>query len=366
MKVAGSAVRLTVYIVLIIMGVLAIVVPPALEDYWFEGDMQRDFEGIAEAFDNPFGREALLTMGVIGGAFNIAALALYTRRKKSGEKREGSAQPSALTVLGREGIADILVYGADILVCLILTGYAAQGDIFPYDTLNKLAVALALLGAFGCLVVLIALIAGRVSAADAEHVKASPSAAKSGSGQPAARAAAPAAQPPAGEGPRTSVAAAPVAPVGRQVPVAPAPRAEQSAPVRPAAPVQQPQMQIPYVERRVPSTQPAVSAETPAPQVPVQHAAQAPVQPQAPVRPAPQAPVQPVVQAPVQPAPQAPVQPAAQAPYPARPAAPAPGARDAYGGWYDNFGGYHDVYGGYYDPYGGYHAADGNYYPPRR
>ena len=232
MKVAGSAVRLTVYIVLIIMGVLAIVVPPALEDYWFEGDMQRNFEGIAEALDNPFGREALLTMGVIGGAFNIAALALYTRRKKSGEKREGSAQPSALTVLGREGIADILVYGADILVCLILTGYVAQGDIFPYDTLNKLAVALALLGAFGCLVVLITLIAGGSSAADAEHVKASPSAAKSGSGQPAARAAAPAAQPPAGEAPRTSVSAAPVAPVGRQVPVAPAPRAEQSAPVR--------------------------------------------------------------------------------------------------------------------------------------
>ena len=351
MKVAGSAVRLTVYIVLIIMGVLALVVPPALEDYWFEGDMQRNFEGIAEALDNPFGREALLTMGVIGGAFNIAALALYTRRKKSGEKREGSAQPSALTVLGREGIADILVYGADILVCLILTGYAAQGDIFPYDTLNKLAVALALLGAFGCLVVLIALIAGRVSAAGAEHVKASPSAAKSGGGQPAARAAAPAAQPPApaaqppaGEAPRTSVAAAPVAPVGRQVPVAPAPRAEQSAPVRPAEPVQQPQMQIPYVERRVPSAQHTVSAETPAPQAPVQHAAQAPVQP----------------------APQAPVQPAAQAPYPARPAAPAPGARDAYGGWYDNFGGYHDAYGGYYDPYGGYHAADGNYYPPRR
>lgn len=366
MKVAGSAVRLTVYIVLIIMGVLALVVPPALEDYWFEGDMQRDFEGIAEALDNPFGREALLTMGVIGGAFNIAALALYTRRKKSGEKREGSAQPSALTVLGREGIADILVYGADILVCLILTGYAAQGDIFPYDTLNKLAVALALLGAFGCLVVLIALIAGRVAAADTEHVKASPSAAKSGGGQPAARAAAPAAQPPAGEAPRTYVAAAPVAPVGRQVPVAPAPRAEQPAPVRPAAPVQQPQMQIPYVERRVPSAQHAVSAETPAPQAPVQHAAQAPIQPQAPVRPAPQAPVQPVVQAPVQPAPQVPVQPAEQAPYPARPAAPAPGARDAYGGWYDNFGGYHDAYGGYYDPYGGYHAADGNYYPPRR
>ena len=327
MKVAGSAVRLTVYIVLIIMGVLAIVVPPALEDYWFEGDMQRNFEGIAEALDNPFGREALLTMGVIGGAFNIAALALYTRRKKSGGKREGSAQPSALTVLGREGIADILVYGADILVCLILTGYVAQGDIFPYDTLNKLAVALALLGAFGCLVVLIALIAGSSSAADAEHVKASRPAAKNGGGQPAARAAAPAAQPPAGESPRTSVAA---------VPVAPAPRAEQPAPVRPAAPVQQPQMQIPYVERQVPSAQPAVSAETPAPQ------------------------------APVQPAPQAPVQPAVQAPYPARPAAPAPGARDAYGGWYDNFGGYHDAYGGYYDPYGGYHAADGNYYPPRR
>ena len=319
--------------------------------------MQRDFEGIAEALDNPFGREALLAMGVIGGAFNIAALALYTRRKKSGEKRKGSAQSSVLTALGREGIADILVYGADILVCLILTGYAAQGDIFPYDTLNKLAVALALLGAFGCLIVLIALIAGRVSAADAEHVKASPS---------AARAAAPAAQPPAGEAPRTSVAAAPVAPVGRQVPVAPAPRAEQSAPVRPAAPVQQPQMQIPYVERRVPSAQHADAAETPAPQASVQHAAQAPVQPQAPVRPAPQAPVQPVVQAPVQPAPQAPVQPAAQAPYPARPAAPMPGARDAYGGWYDNFGGYHDAYGGYYDPYGGYHAADGNYYPPRR
>lgn len=349
MKVAGSAVRLTVYIVLIIMGVLALVVPPALEDYWFEGDMQRDFEGIAEALDNPFGREALLTIGVIGCVFNIAALALYTRRKKSGEKREGSAQPSALTVLGREGIADILVYGADIPVCLILTGYAVQGDIFPYDTLNKLAVALALLGALGCLVVLIALIAGRVSAADAEHVKASPSAAKGGGGQPAARAAAPAAQTPAGEAPRTSVAAAPVAP---------APRAEQPAPVRPAAPVQQPQTQIPYVERQVPSAQPAVSAETPAPQAPVQHAAQAPVQPQAPVRPAPQAPVQPVVQAPVQPA--------AQASYPARPAAPAPGARDAYGGWYDNFGGYHDAYGGYYDPYGGYHAADGNYYPPRR
>lgn len=326
MKVAGSAVRLTVYIVLIIMGVLALVVPPALEDYWFEGDMQRDFEGIAEALDNPFGREALLTMGVIGGAFNIAALALYTRRKKSGEKKEGSAQSSVLTALGRGGIADILVYGADILVCLIITGYAVQGDIFPYDTLNKLAVALALLGAFGCLVVLIALIAGRVSAADSEPVKASPSAAKNGGGQPAARAAAPAAQMPAGEAPRVTVAAAPVAPVGRQVPVAPAPRAEQPAPMRPAAPVQQPQMQIQYVERRVPSAQSAVSAETPAPQVPVQHAAQAPVQPQAPV----------------------------------------PGARDAYGGWYDNFGGYHDAYGGYYDPYGGYHAADGNYYPPRR
>lgn len=361
MKVAGSAVRLTVYIVLIIMGVLALVVPPALEDYWFEGDMQRDFEGIAEALDNPFGREALLTMGVIGGAFNIAALALYTRRKKSGEKKEGSAQSSVLTALGREGIADILVYGADILVCLIITGYAVQGDIFPYDTLNKLAVALALLGAFGCLVVLITLIAGRISAADVGPVKASPSAAKNGGGQPVARAAAPAAQTQApaaqaqaGEAPRTSVAAAPVAPVGRQVPVVPAPRAEQSAPVRPAAPVQLPQMQIPYVERRVQSAQPAVSAETPAPQ--------------APVRPAPQAPVRPVVQAPVQPVVQAPVQPAAQASYPARPAAqaPVPGARDAYGGWYDNFGGYHDAYGGYYDPYGGYHAADGSYYPPRR
>lgn len=95
MKVEGCVTRLVIFTVVIIMSVLALIVPAVLEDYWFEADMQRNMEDIAVALDNPFCREALLPIGLIGVLFNSVALAFGVRlRRKRGRKERAMQLPA--------------------------------------------------------------------------------------------------------------------------------------------------------------------------------------------------------------------------------------------------------------------------------
>lgn len=311
MKVAGCVTRLVIFTVVIIMGVLALIVPAVLEDYWFEADMQRDMEDIAVALDSPFCREALLPIGLIGVLFNAVALAFGVRlRKKKRGKARAMQLPAFFARYTRGDVMNFFVYVSRIVICLIILGFAAAGALSPAAALNKFVVALAVFGTVGSAAALGICVTDRRSMED-ERLCATADARTAGSAVPPAMRDMPA--------PQTQPTQQPAMPVVavRQDTSAPA---APSAPVQPAPPVYpapQPQMHETHVEGQFSSYQTSVS----------------------PVYPAPQAPLAP----PVYPVPQAPIAP------------------PAYGGMYDDLGGGYDMYGGYYDAYGNYHPAG---FPP--
>lgn len=311
MKVAGCVTRLVIFTVVIIMGVLALIVPAVLEDYWFEADMQRDMEDIAVALDSPFCREALLPIGLIGVLFNSVALAFGVRlRKKKRGKARAMQLPAFFARYTRGDVMNFFVYVSRIVICLIILGFAAAGALSPAAALNKFVVALAVFGTVGSAAALGICVTGRRSMEDERLCAPADAGAADNAVPPAMRnMPAPQAQP-------AQQHAMPVAAV-RQDTYAPA---APSVPVQPAPPVYpapQPQMQETHLEGQFSPYQ------TPVP----------------PVYPAPQAPLAP----PVYPVPQAPLAP------------------PAYGGMYDDLGGGYDMYGGYYDAYGNYHPAG---FPP--
>ena len=323
MKVAGCVTRLVIFTVVIIMGVLALIVPAVLEDYWFEADMQRNMEDIAVALDNPFCREALLPIGLIGVLFNSVALAFGVRlRRKRGRKERAMQLPAFFARYTRGDVMNFFVYVSRIVICLIILGYAAAGALSPAAALNKFVVALAVFGTVGSAAALGICVTGRRSVEDERLCAAADAGAADNPVPPAMRnMPAPQAQP-------AQQHAMPVAAV-RQDTYAPA---APSVPVQPAPPVYpapQPQMHETHVEEQFSPYQTPVPLAYPASQTPI-----AP-----PVYPAPQAPIAP----PVYPAPQTPIAP------------------PAYGGMYDDVGGGYDMYGGYYDAYGNYHPAG---FPP--
>ncbi len=321
MKVAGCVTRLVIFTVVIIMGVLALIVPAVLEDYWFEADMQRNMEDIAVALDNPFCREALLPIGLIGVLFNSVALAFGVRlRRKRGRKERAMQLPAFFARYTRGDVMNFFVYVSRIVICLIILGFAAAGALSPAAALNKFVVALAVFGTVGSAAALGICVTGRRSVED-ERLCAAADAGAAPVPPAMRNMPAPQAQP-------AQQVVTPMAAIRQDAHAPAAP----SAPVRfapPVYPAPQPQMHETHVEWQFSPYQ------TPVP--PAYPASQTPIAP--PVYPAPQAPIAP----PVYPAPQAPIAP------------------PAYGGMYDDVGGGYDMYGGYYDAYGNYHPAG---FPP--
>lgn len=311
MKVAGCVTRLVIFTVVIIMGVLALIVPAVLEDYWFDADMQRNMEDIAVALDNPFCREAFLPIGLIGVLFNSVALAFGVRlRRKRGRKERAMQLPAFFARYTRGDVMNFFVYVSRIVICLIILGFAAAGALSPAAALNKFVVALAVFGTVGSAAALGICVTGRRSVEDERLCAAADAGAADNPVPPAMRnMPAPQAQP-------AQQPAMPVAAIRQDAHAPAAP----SAPVRfapPVNPAPQPQMQETHVEWQFSPYQ------TPVP--PAYPASQTPIAP------------------PVYPAPQAPIAP------------------PAYGGMYDDVGGGYDMYGGYYDAYGNYHPAG---FPP--
>ena len=71
MKTIGRITRILAYLIFIILGVLAIATPILLEDYWFSGGIQHDFECIALVMDNPLCQAGFLVIGIVGVLGNV-------------------------------------------------------------------------------------------------------------------------------------------------------------------------------------------------------------------------------------------------------------------------------------------------------
>ena len=87
MRVVSSVTRILVYIVIIILGVLALVAPYALEYYEFGASTQSDLEAISIAMGSEFFTHALLPVGLFGCLSNIVALVFLSGKRK--DKRYG-------------------------------------------------------------------------------------------------------------------------------------------------------------------------------------------------------------------------------------------------------------------------------------
>ena len=87
MRIVSSVTRILVYIVIIILGVLALAAPYALEYYEFGASTQSDLEAISIAMGSEFFMTAPLPIGIFGLFANILALVFLTggrREKKLG------------------------------------------------------------------------------------------------------------------------------------------------------------------------------------------------------------------------------------------------------------------------------------------
>lgn len=292
MKVAGCVMRIVVYTVVIIMGILALVVPPALEDYWFEAEMQQNLERIAAALDNPFCIQALLPIGIIGVLFNSAALGIGVASFRKRKGRNAAAQlPGVLAGYSAENVMDFLVYIARVVIGLIFVGFAGCGLFAPYSVINKFVVAISVLFTVGNAAALGFCVVGKRKTGVEETAG---SAESGGTAASQVRFVAPGAQPPV-------------------TPAAPA------RPVPPAQPVQDTNFA------------PSARQTQQAPQATDSHVQQ------------PVSPVQPPV---------APIYPA-QPMYGGRDAYG--GWYDDFGGYHDAYGGYYDAYGGYHSADGSYY-----------
>ena len=87
MRVVSSVTRILVYIVIIILGVLALAAPYALEYYEFGASTQSDLEAISIAMGSEFFTHALLPVGLFGCLSNIVALVFLSGKRK--DKRYG-------------------------------------------------------------------------------------------------------------------------------------------------------------------------------------------------------------------------------------------------------------------------------------
>lgn len=110
MRIVSSVTRILVYIVIIILGVLALAAPYALEYYEFEASTQSDLEAISIAFNSEFFMTAPLPIGIFGLFANILALVFLTGGRR--EKKLGN--------ITGETLSGVFVNAGRLLVALIL------------------------------------------------------------------------------------------------------------------------------------------------------------------------------------------------------------------------------------------------------
>ncbi len=110
MRIVSSVTRVLVYIVIIILGVLALAAPYALEYYEFEASTQSDLEAISIAFSSEFFMTAPLPIGIFGLFANILALVFLTGGRR--EKKLGN--------ITGETLSGVFVNAGRLLVALIL------------------------------------------------------------------------------------------------------------------------------------------------------------------------------------------------------------------------------------------------------
>ena len=110
MRIVSSVTRILVYIVIIILGVLALAAPYALEYYEFEASTQSDLEAISIAMGSEFFMTAPLPIGIFGLFANILALVFLTGGRR--EKKLGN--------ITGETLSGVFVNAGRLLVALIL------------------------------------------------------------------------------------------------------------------------------------------------------------------------------------------------------------------------------------------------------
>lgn len=206
MRIVSSVTRILVYIVIIILGVLALAAPYALEYYEFEASTQSDLEAISIAMGSEFFTHALLPVGLFGCLSNIVALVFLSDKRKDKRygKFVGETLAGIVVNIGR------FIMALTVAICSRSFYFIGQSysvdDVFRYSIL--MLSILVVLGSFSAVVV------GFVRKRPAKEEKAVPAVTEQPKAAPAASAAP--AQPA-----RPAQPVAPVQPVAPAQPVVP-------------------------------------------------------------------------------------------------------------------------------------------------
>lgn len=210
MRIVSSVTRILVYIVIIILGVLALAAPYALEYYEFEASTQYDLEAISIAFNSEFFTHALLPVGLFGCLSNIVALVFLSGKRKDKRygKFVGETLAGIVVNIGR------FIMALTVAICSRSFYFIGQSysvdDVFRYSIL--MLSILVMLGSFSAVVV------GFVRKRPAKEEKAVPAVTE----QPKAVSAASAAPAQPARPAQSARPAQPVAPVQPVVPEQPA------------------------------------------------------------------------------------------------------------------------------------------------
>ena len=210
MRIVSSVTRILVYIVIIILGVLALAAPYALEYYEFEASTQSDLEAISIAMGSEFFTHALLPVGLFGCLSNIVALVFLSGKRKDKRygKFVGETLAGIVVNIGR------FIMALTVAICSRSFYFIGQSysvdDVFRY-TILMLSI-LVMLGSFSAVVV------GFVRKRPAKEEKAAPAVTEQPKAAPAAFAA-PAQPARPAQSARPAQPVAPVQPVVPEQPV---------------------------------------------------------------------------------------------------------------------------------------------------
>ena len=210
MRIVSSVTRILVYIVIIILGVLALAAPYALEYYEFEASTQSDLEAISIAFNSKFFTHALLPVGLLGCLSNIVALVFLSGKRKDKRygKFVGETLAGIVVSIGR------FIMALTVAICSRSFYFIGQSysvdDVFRYSIL--MLSILVMLGSFSAVVV------GFVRKRPAKEEKAVPAVTEQPKAAPAASAA-PAYPARPAQSARPAQPVAPVQPVVPEQPV---------------------------------------------------------------------------------------------------------------------------------------------------
>lgn len=149
MKTIGRITRILAYLIFIILGVLAIATPILLEDYWFSGGIQHDFECIALVMDNPLCQAGFLVIGIVGVLGNVLALWFSAHGKKAKN--------------GSEFLSDVIVWATRFIVSVVVLIFTASGNALmdALESFNTLLLSLAAVCAAGSLAAIVVGVATR-------------------------------------------------------------------------------------------------------------------------------------------------------------------------------------------------------------